>query len=172
MNNYIIPYSTRDVQIDRIVSKHKLMVVDGIGIIVHYHETEPTDSIIRQHLIGYKSHKMRIEAPNLEDALKQFYELDAAQCGDKFKAYTLETSESYPIIEYCGCDHMGVDMNCTYFDDEHTSPDSFLLCILNGCDDVHDGCPIKQQMDRPSEVVHLNGVWVRRYDNRPQVSLW
>lgn len=173
LKNYIVPYGFRFCDVGKNRNTTTLMVVDDIGIAVrHDRDNIPTNKDVRSHLIGYTDREMRIQAESIEDCLKQFYELDEAKLGKRAQAYTLEASESNPIIEYVGCKDMGEDLNCKAFDDEYTEPDSFLLCILNGCDDVHDGCPIKQQMDNPSEVVQFGDVWVRQYDDKPQISLW
>lgn len=171
--NFIIPYTKRSTHIGTNYNETTVMDVDGVGVYVGHPRGEvPSSDLVRRHLMGISNHTWWIEADSLEDALKKFHDTDGAKIGSKNRAIVMNVSKRLPIREYVGCKDMSEDGHCKYFDDEFTEPDSHLLCILGGCDDVHDSCPIKQQMEKESEVIQIGDVWVQRYSDKPVISLW
>ena len=168
--NYIIPCQKRVAKImPQGNTEVTLRTVDGVGMYIHHPKDNiPTDKDIRNTLIGLENFGYLIKANSWEEALKEFYDIGGAKEGLKEKALTLNDSETNPIIEYVGCKYMGnklnCGVNCEYFDDEHTPKDSFMFCILNGLDDVHDDCPIHKQINEErKEIKQIGGVWLQTY---------
>ncbi|CAH7390297.1 hypothetical protein VCHA53O466_50029 [Vibrio chagasii] len=163
LKNYIVPYVARTCDVDNLGSNVSAVAIDGYGVLVRHGNLIPSESLIKRHLIGVQCKQILIQAADLEDCLSKFNEIKGADTGTHEKAISISTSAQSPITEYLGCEHMGKQMNCRYFDDETTDPESHLQCILNGCDDVHDECPIKMQMNSLSSITKDMDVWVKRF---------
>jgi len=167
--NYIIPYSLRETIIsDFPQTEQKAVCVDNVGIIVKY-RPEDADKLnpenIRKHLIGFSDqHTMIIQADNLEEALKEFYEIPETKVGTKYKAMELADKETKPIIEYSSCEHMVVNnwIRCGYYDEP--KEESSMVCILGGLDQPPEVCPIlKQRNSSRVEVFTIGGIWIKRF---------
>lgn len=170
--NYIIPYGERKTSVGKnyFMGKRTLMCVDNIGLVVeHSNDITPTDDDVRRHLIGWnEQHRIFIQADSLQEALLEFYDYPECKTGTKHKAWKIADSESNPVIEYAGCEHMritdGGSTACAFWDEP--TDEGHMMCILDGCDEPPSDCPIDAQMGKRGwrkEIVQVGGVWVKRY---------
>ena len=167
--NYIIPFEKRFTEIGRYRNKTKIMVVDNIGIYVSYEkEADLTTENIRRHLIGVTDCKILVYANDIEDALKQFFEMDGAKAGFKHKAMTLLATERNHIIEYSNCPHL-LELESGIFCQRYVETGEIdkLLCILDGCDYPPEDCIIKIQKELDIKPINIGGdIWIKKYSEK------
>jgi hypothetical protein len=165
MKNYIIPYMERFIQLAIYSYKRSIVCVDNIGMVVnHAGNPDLSDENIRRHLTGIVQRTILIQANDIFGAISKFNEFEEAKTGEKYKAWTIETDEINPIIEYANCPHIRVNNSiaCAYYDEpeEH----GYMICVLDGLDDPPRNCPISQQIGSEKFTIHtVDGYYVKTF---------
>ena len=164
--NYIIPYYKNIIRVEGPWEAHTYLTAkSGISVVV-YHPKDfvVTEKSVASYLCGQERAKMIVQAHTIIGAIHEFMTCDAVRAG----AVTMDNSESSPIEEYVGCQHICTKngISCKQFDDEWTEPDSFMFCTLSGLSDPHDSCPIFRQTE-DHEVVQRFGYWVKKPIDMP-----
>ncbi|WP_210498477.1 hypothetical protein [Vibrio crassostreae] len=160
--NYIVPFTERFCDIDQFGTKKTNVMVGDLCVSVRHNGECPNSDELKSFLVGTKRKTIHIQAKDIKHCLEQFEAIGGGVTPDKSKSCNLIISDKDPIIEYTACPHMSKEFDCAYFDDDSMEPESKLACILNGCTDVHDECPIKQQAMSDQSVVRDGEAWVRR----------
>lgn len=164
--NYLIPYRERFIDFENNhCYKKTLTCIDGLGIVV-YHGSQPmpTDEQLRRYLIGITTRYTFIQAENFDKALEIFNNYPESKMGERSKAWSVETSERTPAIEYCYCEALYYErgVNCHFY-----SKVNGLYCVLDNVDEPPLKCPINRQMKQEGwrkTIVEKSGQWVQVYE--------